>query len=291
MDIQHRNNTTSSTYADTARKPSPQIWSHCPWDKLANPRAPGRSGIAFYDDFVDWPLQPSLATQVGTGKYKAFGDSGNTITRVMSINSALVPGGALQVALDTNNDQVTLAQSYPSFLLTGLASNSGRLWFECCYSQNSIATNMASVFIGLAEVDQWTLSSSVPWDDAGAFTGTNAAAIGFRIDEDALGVIDTVRTDRASAITNIGDDEAGTITAYTFRKLGMFYDPKDANRCVRFFANGVELATALTRAQLTALTYLDAGGLGLIWASNADTAATSFQGYMKWWACAQELPN
>lgn len=275
--------------SDTSRLPSPALWSRCPWEDIVNPNS-GVDGVAFYDDFQDLPLQGTLTTQIAAGRYKVFGDTGNTITRVMSINSAIVSGGALQFELDTDNDEVAMAQSYPSYSMTGLPATDGKLWFEICYAQNSVATNMASVFLGLANVAAVTLSTTVPLNDGNAIDAS-MYGIGFRIEEDGLGVIDTVYTDGATSFTNVGDTEGGTLTAYTFKKLGMFYDPNDSAKCIRFFADNVELTSAVSRSTLTGLTNLDAAGLGLLMAFCADSGGTSFDGYVKWVRIAQLAPT
>jgi hypothetical protein len=201
-----------------------------------------------------------------------------------------VQGGAAQIALDTENDSASLAQAYPSFLLSGLGSNSGLLCAEFCYAQNSIATDMAAGFFGLAETELWTLATGVPFNGGDAITNS-ASAIGFRIEEDGLGVVDTVYTDRATSFTNIIDSMA-TLTANTFTKFGIRYDfAKPAEKRISFFVNNIVQTTYFTSTQLLALTNLDANALGLIWSHCADSGGTSFTGRMKWWACGQLQPG
>jgi hypothetical protein len=284
--VVHQKNRTS----DTSRLGSPAIWGTCPWDEIENPRS-GIDGMRYYDNFRNLPLQGTLTTQIAAGNYKVFGDSGDTITRVSSINSVLVPGGAAQFTTDTDNETVALADSYPNELLTGLATNSKKLWFECSYAQSSVATNMASVFIGLANVAALTLSTTVPHNDGDAID-TGVYAIGFRIEEDGLGVIDTVYTDGAAAFTNIGNEEGGTLVAYTFKKLGFVYDmdAADADR-IKFYADNQLLSTRLSGTALKALTNLDANGLGLLFSACADSAGTSFKAFLKWWRIAAIYPS
>lgn len=281
--VRHRKNFV----ADDHRRRSPAIWSLFP---LAGVLEGHIDGIFFEDDFQDYPLIGTQTTQIGHGKYKVFNTGSGVVTRTSTINSVEIPGGALRINLDTDNDSGSIAQAYPSYMLTGLKSNSGLLCFECCYAQNSILTNMAGTFFGLAEVDQWTLATGVPFNGGDAITNT-ASAIGFRIEEDGLGVVDTVYSDRATSFTNIGDTEGGTLAPYTFRKFGFVYDPNAlSEERITFFADNLALPTKLTGTQLTGLTNLDANALGLIWASVADSAGTSFEGYMKWWAVGQLFP-
>lgn len=269
---------------DTSRTPSPAIWADCP---IRNIQERVQNGIFFYDDFSDLPLAGTQTTQIGYGKYKVFGTTGSGISRLSTFNSVEIPGGFAAAQLDTDNDSASLAQAYPSFMLSGLSSNSGKLWFECCYAQNSIATNMAGVFIGLAEVEQWTLATGVPFNGGDAITNA-ASAVGFRIEEDGLGVIDTVYSDRATSFTNVGDAATTLGSAYKFVKLGMKYDPADKEgKAIRFFKDNLELADSISLTTLQGLTNLDANALGLIWSTVADSAGTSFIGAMKWWSCAQ----
>jgi len=282
---------TLSGSADTSRDPSPAIWGDCPVLEILLGE---KKGIYFYDNFQDLPLAPTLTTQIAFGKYKAYAAAGCTIQRVSAINSVELQGGCLQIALDTDNDEAAIAQAYPSYLLSGLTTNSGKLWFECCYAQNSVATNMAATFIGLGEVDAFTLAANVPMNSGDAIDNSGAM-IGFRIEEDGLGVVDTVYSDRATSFTNIGDTEGGTLVAHTFKKLGFIYDPqltgtdsgRPENCCVRFFQDNQLCATGLTKSTLTGLTNLDANALGLLWATAADSGGTSFLGSLKWWRVAQ----
>jgi len=274
--------------ADQNRKISPNIWADCPWNDIQEGCVPG---VAFYDDFQDFPLIGTQTTQIGHGKYKLYAAAGCAVTRVSAVNSVELQGGALSITMDTDNDEASIAQSYPTYYLSNSIATSGKLWFECCYAQNSIVTNLASTFFGLAEVDAFTLASNVPHNSGDAIDASGSM-IGFRIEEDGLGVVDTVYSDRATSFTNIGDTEGGTLAANVFSKFGFVYDPAaDTARRVVFYANNLELTTKLTGAALTALTNLDANPLGLLWSVAADSAGTSFAGYMKWWRIAQIQPN
>lgn len=270
--------------ADTSHAPSPAIWEDVRILELLE--KPGK-GVHFFDDFEDLPLPPTLTTQIGFGRYKGFNTGAGIISRVSTINSVEIMGGAVKMNLDTDNDSSALAVAYPSFFLSNDKATSGALFFECCYAQNSIVTNLASTFIGLAETDQMTLATAVPLNAGDPITNT-WSGLGFRIAEDGLGVVDTVYTDRATAFTNIGAAEGGTLAAYTFSKFGMIYDPgAEASKRIRFFLNNQETTTKLTAAQLAATTNLKANCLAPVWASVADSAGTAFEGYMRWWRCAQ----
>lgn len=272
--------------SDTNRDPSPAIWADCPvHDLIENPG----KGVYFYDDFQDLPLAPTLTTQIAFGKYKAYAAAGCTISKLSVVNSAEVLFSCLNINMDTDDDEASIAQAYPSYRMSGVEGTDGKLWFECCYAQDSIATNMASVFVGLAEVEQFTLGANIPHNSGDAINNSGSM-IGFRIEEDGLGVVDTVISDRATSFTNIGDTEAGTLAANTFRKFGFVYDPSRTSDCVRFYANNSILDTKISRTTLTGYTNLDANALGLLLSVAADSAGTAFDCYMKWWRVAQLAP-
>lgn len=284
LNIDIKQNTTAVRDKQT---PSPAIWADCPVNLiLEQPRL----GRYLYEDWKQFPLIGIQTTEIAHGGWKVFNTGAGTVVPVSAVNSVEIPGGALKIALDTDNDQGAIAQSYPTFNMTGDPATSGKLWFEVCYAQKSVLTNMAAVMIGLAETELWTLATAVPFNAGDAITNA-ASFIGFRIEEDGLGVIDTVYSDRATSFTNIGDTEGGTLTAFTFKKLGIVYDPAKAADCVTFYADNLELTTRLSKAALVALTNLDANALGPIIAACADSAGTAFEAYIKWIRVCQLNPG
>lgn len=287
----------------TNRNLSPAIWGGFPIAEIKE--NPGM-GYFDYDDFASLPLQGTLTTQIAAGRYKVFGDTGNTITRVISNTGGaanatqLVPGGFLQLAIDTDNDECSIADSYPTVMMTNsAATGGGKICFECCYMQNggvatgtgsvqsdAIPTNCASVFIGLANVAALTLSTTVPFNDADTIS-SGMYGVGFGILEDGLGVVNAVVTNGATSFTNV-QATVGTVTAWNPIKLGLIYDPAEiAAKRIRFFVNNVETSTPYTSAQLDLLTNVVANGLGRLAAFNADSAGATFKGCLKWWAIGQ----
>lgn len=279
--VDPRNNMT----ADTNRNPSPAIWGDCPIKDIQEGNI---GGTFFHDDFTNWPFLGTQTTEIAFSQYKVFATSGSAVTSVSAVNSVEIPGGILQLGCDTDDESASVAQAYPSHLMTGLISNSGKLWFECRIALSSILTSTMGFFIGLAETEQWTLATGVPFNSGDPITN-GGSAIGFRKEEDGLGVIDTVYSDRATSFTNVGD-AATSVAANTFIKLGMVYDPTDSN-AVRFYANNLELTTKLTRAALTALTNLDANALGLICSIVCDASGTAAKMYMDWWRVCSVFPT
>lgn len=268
--------------AQTGSGPSRGLWGECPILSILDGTI---DGIIFDDHFVDFPLIATQTTEINHGRYKIFNTGSGVTGPVSAVNSVELGGGIMRISVDTNNDSGSIAQSYESFMLTGLTSNSKKLWFEGRLAFTPITTNGIGWFLGLAETALWTLATGVPFNAGDPITNS-AAAIGFRKEEDGLGVIDTVYSDRATSFTNIGDADT-SVAANTFIKLGMIYDPADSDATVRFFADGIQLDTVLTNAALLALTNLDANALGLLFSVVADSSGTSGVGYLDWWRCVQ----
>lgn len=270
----------------TTREPSPIIWDDCPvLDLLERPGA----GTYFFDNFTDLPLAPTLTTQIAYGKYKAYATTSDTIKNVGVINSVNAPGGNLEFAANADNDAMTVAQAYPSFLMTGSSADAGKLWFEARIALSSIAVNTSGFFLGLAETNLFTLSATVPFNAAYASTSNAGSMFGFTKDEAVgTGAINTAKADRATSFTNIGAGEgAFSSTAYTYTKLGFVYDPLRNLDCVRFYQDGVLLSTKVTRTVLKAYTNINANCLGLMFANIIAASGSAQKNYLQWWRCAQ----
>lgn len=266
--------------ADTSRGPSPNIWGDCPILSILEGSI---AGSMLIDDFEDFPLIATQTTEINHGRYKLFSTNDADITGVSTVDSTEVGKGVVAIDVDdTADDSGSIAQSYPGFLLT---STAGKLWFEARIACSQILTNGVAWFIGLAETEQWTLAQGVPFNAGDAITNS-ASAIGFAHEEDGLGVIDTVYSDRATSFTEIGDAATSVSAAYEWIKLGMVFDPDaPAAERIKFYANNLELADKVTNAVLTGLTNLDANGLGLLFSNVADTAKGI--SYIDWWRCVQ----
>lgn len=267
---------------DTNRNPSPGIWGDCPVISILEGTIAGQY---LFDDFTDLPLAPTLTTQIAFGRYKAFADTSCTMTSVSTINSVELGGGYLQYGFNAQDDGVSIAHAYPSFLLK---STSGKLWFEARVATSDVTTaNGVGFLLGLAETEQWTLAATVPLaaDDT---PDNSASLIGFHYPEDDLTTIDTVYNDRAATFTQVKDAAVTGLAAYTFVKLGMVFDPDApaANR-VTFYKNGVALADKVSHSTLTGLTNLDANAVGPVFASIVDSGGTSHNLWMDWWRVAQ----
>jgi hypothetical protein len=288
--VKYRGNQGSNVPNTVAGVFSPSIWHDCPLSRIRNGEVQG-SFIETVNWTTDFPLAGTQTTQIAHGKYKVFATADGTVAPVSAINSVEKFGGALKFTAGTtsDNESLSVAQSYPSFRMSGTTTDSGKLWFEAEIAISSIATNTIGFFLGLAEVELWTLATGVPFNAGDAITNS-ASAIGFRKEEDGLGVVDSVYSDRATSFTNIGDAE-GSMAANTLIKYGLVYDPLETTNCVTFWENGVKLTTALSRSALVALTNLDANALGIMFSQINDASADAVASYITRWRCFQLGPN
>lgn len=267
---------------------SPNIWGKAPMSWL----------LKHYPEFVvrwdlsNFSLAGTQTTQIagpipGT---KVFSTTAGVCSGVSAVNSVETAGGAIQFATDTADDSCSLADAYPKFRLTGDWTTGNTLFFEGCVAVSSLVTNGIGFMMALAETEQWTLATGVPFNGGDAITNS-ASAIGFRKEEDGLGVVDTVVSDRATSFTNIGDAEGLLSAAFAFHKFGMLYEPRDEDRCIRFFQDNVELETAISRSTLQGYTNLDANAVGPIFSQIADSAGTAILSHLKWLWVAQLPPG
>lgn len=267
-------------------KPSPAVWDSCPFLELLNGRL---NGFAYHDDFIDFPLPGTQTTEIQNGRYKMY-NTGAGVWRVDTMphaSTGFQTRGVISNLCDTDGDAAAIGtQACPLTFDTTLRS---RAWFEARIATTSILTNMGQLFCGLAENSTMTFGAATPLANADA-TASTGALIGFNRLEDGLAVLNTSYADHASSWTNIQASANTTLAANTWIKLGIMFDntsQSDPLRCVRFFVDNVECTSAMTRAALLALTYVDAVGLGPCLAFFADSAGTADYIYADWWRWAQ----
>lgn len=275
--IRFRQNTTLST----DRGFSPAIWSDCPWEEMV---LDNTKGITFFDDFVDFPIPGTQTTEIALGRYKVYAGSGTWQADAMPHSATPGGTGGVISALPGDNASVVIGTESCPFLLT--TTQAGKVWFEARIATTSILINAGQLFCGLGESNVTTYSATIPLGNANA-TSNALAMIGFNRLEDGLGVLNTSYADHATSWTDIGAAANSTLAANAWIKLGIKFDPKgDPLRCVRFFVDNVECATAMTRAALLALTSTDVVGLGPLLAFYGDSEGSDYV-YLDWWRAAQ----
>jgi hypothetical protein len=280
----------SSITADTGLGVSNNLWQQgggCPRDQIRNGYT---RGIYYDNDYTNVGFIGTQTTEIAVGDsgLKVFNSGAGTVVGKSAVNSVEMMGGFLAIALADDNDSGTFAQSYPSFLLTGNESTSGKLWFEHRMCFTHILTNGIGWICGLAETELWTLATGVPMNGGDALTNA-AGFIGWNKLEDGLGVINTCKNDRATSAPTAIQATVGSVAAFEFFKLGMFYDPGNSAECIRFYFNGIQSSTVVSKATLQAYTHIDANALGFIFASVQDSGAAT-ESFHDWTRIYQLCP-
>lgn len=277
--IFHQQNTT----ADSSRKQSPAIWGDCPW--LAILEDPG-VGYGHFDDFMCAYDAGTITSVTNIGPYEMFGESGGSITGAVN-----VLGGALNLVAGTTGDAdviVTLGGGAP-FVIASAAASARKLWFEARIKISSIADDIGSFFIGLAEEDRAAA--------AGLITATQGTTVDSALaDIDMLGfwhpdtdaALVHVAYGKASATAQKLTDSFHTMVADTFFKVGFKFDPAaPTTERIKFYLNNVESSTYVTATQLEASTFPDGEELTLVAGVVNDDGSTDFTMAIDWWKIAQ----
>jgi len=267
--------------SDTSRGWSNNIWHDCPFEAF---RANPTEGMTFWDDFTDNSFAGTQTTEIIQGRYKLYNTGAAKINLTSSFNSTITQGGIVSLTIDTDGDAAAIGTQSCPFVLN--PSTAKKLWFEARVASLSIATNDGQLFVGLGENAEVTFGAATPLANANA-TSTGDAKIGFNRLEDGLGVLNTSYADRAAAWTDV-QASAASMTALNWIKLGMVFDPNNSAKCVRFYADGVETTTPLSKTALEALSHVDTKGLGPVAAVFGDSGAAAVL-YIDWIRVAQRL--
>lgn len=285
--LRHRGNQGTNA-PNTDRGPSPYIWGDCPWLEM---EADPNLGVRFFDDFTSFTLPGTQTSELSLGYngWKVYNTGAGTVKTNASLDGTLTSGGIISMLADTAGDGSAIANQACPFVLSGLTTNSGKLWFEARIALTVVTTNNVQLFVGLGENSGYTLGAAKPLGDADA-VASDVPFIGLNVTEDGLGVVRGVYADEAATWTAAASS-VGTLSASTFAKVGMVYDPEDTTNCIQFFFNGVPSTSVISQSTLTGLTNLDVSPLGPVFATFADSAGTSTYAYMDWIRIAQRAPN
>ncbi len=264
---------TNVNYGNSGRVWSTSLWGANGGCPVAGIRNGSVSGVYQEDDFADFNLPGTQTSEIVCGKYKVYNTGAGTVVTAATLDGTLTMGGHITMLCDTDGDASAIATQACPFLLSGLDSNSGKLWGEFRIRLTGIATNNVQLFVGLGENSGYTLGAAKPLGNANA-VATDVPFFGFQITEDGLGVVNVSYADEAATWTNAVAG-LGTLTAATYANVGFTYDPSKTSDCLAFYFNGAKSTTYMSRSTLTGLTNLDVSPLGFLFATFADSAGTS----------------
>ena len=250
-------------------EPSGSIWGNVPFlESLIDPGI----GYGVHDEFLGF--NGLLTTTVGdytgqAGGYYSYQDSGNTILQLATETT-----GVIRITTDTtDNDESWLQYGGAASVMATLAASAGKkLCYETRVRMDTITTR--NIFFGLAE-EGFAVADAIT--DAGAMV-TTKDFIGFRSLEGDANGLDTVYQ-KASQTTVVVDDDAQTLVASTWYKLGFIYDPNYYNtaKVIRFFIDGVEQADGVALSALDDATFPGGEEMSPVWGvKNGTTAAINF---------------
>lgn len=258
---------------NSGRGPSGAVWSGVPFEEA---RLDPNIGYTVWEDFVGFSgvVASNIGTYAGQHGWYSWEDSGGSI-----INLPGEVGGVIRIATDnTDNDSMTLAlgnagASQGGGLFKFSSSGGKKLVFETRVRyQETASRNVNIVFAEEARAINDGITT-----DAGALV-TTIDLLGFRTLEGDANAIDTFYQ-KASQTAVTVEDDVQTITADTWYKLGLVFDPNyyNAAKRLRFFVDGVEQDTGVNSSAFDDTTFPDGEEMTLYFdVKNGTTTSTRF---------------
>ncbi len=247
----------SSPVAPSAT-PSGSIWGQMPMEDII---LHGR-GYHYFNDFIDTPTFSGTTAQVGI---KPFLDTGTTLQGIPT-----EVGGVLQASCadGTDEDQVSFQVGDTTAAYAKISSTAGKkLAFEYRVRIDSAAIADHNFFVGL--VEEGSSADSFMTDATGALADKDL--IGFRTLAASPSELDTVYKKAGQTIVEV-DDNVTTLALATWYKLGLVFDPTDSAKALKYYVDGVEVASAPATV-LDDATFPDGEEMALLFCVKATAAA------------------
>ena len=253
--------------------PSGAIWQNMPMDDII---IHGR-GRHYFNDFDVYA--PTFATATAQCGMITYQDTGVTVKPIATdFNGVLEIAGA-----DADNDEGSIQFGVTTAVYAKIASTAGKkLAFEMRVKNNSAALTDSAFFVGLAE--EGTAIADILVNDTGVLK-TTADFIGFRTLCASPSELDTIYQ-KASQTPVEPDDNITTLVAGTWYKLGLLFDPSNAAKAIRYFVDGVEVASVAASA-LDDATFPDGEEMAMLVALKAGEAVEK-KLHIDWVKFAQE---
>ena len=260
--------------ATTDRGPSHSLWKDCPVLELLED--PGK-GIYGFDDFggpSGLITSPTTEAALVGIPYIGFGSSGATITHGVDL------GGSIILTEATDNEAVYLKSKAGGLQIS---ANLGKLWFEARVKVSAITDNQIGFLLGL--FDDTAMTVIVPLSTANPpIFATTGNFVGFwGREEDAGAVRSTYVADGVTSV--VVQSDVHQFVADTFVRLGMKFDPQDANK-LSFWVNGVKQTSTKTIPDATGTDFPADVRLAPM-VGHRLGAGTSSLTTMDWWRWAQ----
>lgn len=232
--VRFRGNQGDNT-PNTDRGPSPFIWGDCPWMEIMSD--PG-VGYGEFHEFMDANLG---ITTTGTQTAWQNGLRYNGTNTTGSIATGDAVGGVVALSNTTDDHYVAIGSGNAPYQIS---RSHGKLWFEARIKTSTVTDAKHDIVVGLSELTAF--AAGVPLTTAGALADKNF--VGFQRPESARttagtggGIMNALyKADGVASVTLASD--AATLTADTYVKVGMVYNPSDYY--LRVYVNGIEVASS-----------------------------------------------
>jgi hypothetical protein len=222
------------------------LWADCPLDSI---RAGSIPGV-----IVEPPLEQyeSTATTVENmcGLPTFEGDC--------TVNGVAAAGAGVALFGTTDNEEASLAccgATSAPFVIPADSATGKKLWFECEIKKSAITNSLGGFFVGFHS--EGALVADFIADAGADFSDVDI--LGFWNDEtdDSVGSHVHVVTQKTSAAFDTIIDTVEVLTADTYVRLGITYDPKGPDkRKIKFWVNGVPQTTYVGENSGDATVYL-----------------------------------
>ena len=237
--------------SETGRSPSPRIFGDL--GKIRHDAEMGRC-ILISDDFG---VTTEHVTATASGGYLTLQESSGLIQGQRSVADIGIQLGALQInTLTTDNaeNHIQFGDGL-AFRVDNAAGNTGQVGFECRLRANSIG-NTFNIFVGLGG----PVIAAGHIGDTGVFVAAGSF-LGFRVNEDDGANVDTWYQAISQTLQTVLANATAWV-ANTYINLGFLYHPGSPDaRQIRFYVNGVESNTYVTRTNMDAATFPEAEAL------------------------------
>lgn len=240
----------------------------------------------FFDDFATLPLMASATAQAA---YITYQDTGVTIQGCAAADTSEGEFGVLEIAgNDADNDEGSIELGAGVHGLVRIDPTAGEravVAFEARLKRTTVLTNNACFAFGIGE-PAFTAADALV-DDTSALVAAGKDFVGFQTLNASPSEIDTVYTIGGTATVNQIKDNAGTLVADTWIKLGGVYDPYgETDKKLKLFIDGVELGDSVTDAIIAAGTAFPTDEeMTLVLLTKCHTQATTAHPiYADWWA-------
>lgn len=225
---------------------------------LSKWRADADAGKCMFvnEDFI---TPTALASGTAQNGHYALLDTSCTLTGGGINDTAKELGVLLGTTNNTDDDEIGYQLGLGNqWRIGNTAGNTGKLAFEARVKVSEVTDNACSLAVGLIE---GPVAANHVDDNTGEIKDS-LSFIGFRSLYDDGNAMDIVYQDTGASAVQTLLANAAIISANTYVNLGFLWDPDNEDaKYVRFFVNGTESNTWVTKTQLDASTFPEDEGM------------------------------